>query len=105
MGSAHTITIDEQIYLEDVLNTALTSLCFNDEALFFLVKSRLPVLGSTLLKCRIIRISKLHDNCEQNFAVLYKSELHNIDMCDMIKKKRLYIIYKVCNGVKSTTCF
>jgi len=34
-GSVHTTTIDEQIYLEDVLNTALTSLCFKDEALFF----------------------------------------------------------------------
>jgi hypothetical protein len=41
---------------------------------------------------------------EQNFAVLYKSGLNIIDMCDMMKK-RLYIIYKVCNGVKSNTCF
>ena len=41
---------------------------------------------------------------EQNLAVLYKSELNNTDMCDMMKK-RLYIIYKVSKGVKSTTCF
>jgi hypothetical protein len=32
--SAHTTTADEQIYLEDVLNKALTSLCFSDEAPF-----------------------------------------------------------------------
>jgi hypothetical protein len=46
--------------LEAFLNMSLRSACFNDEACV-LVKSKMFVHGTTLLKCCVIRISKLSD--------------------------------------------
>jgi len=58
--SSDNTTEDVQTHLEAFVNMSLRSACFNDEA-FFLMKSKTSSLGTTLHKCRIIRISKLLD--------------------------------------------
>jgi hypothetical protein len=52
--SGNTTTVDVQTLLEAFLNMSLRSAFFIDEA-FFLVKSKISRLGTTFLKCWIIR--------------------------------------------------
>ena len=51
--------VDVQTLLEGFWNMSLRSACFNDET--FLVRSKTSGLGTTLLKCLIIRITDLSD--------------------------------------------
>jgi hypothetical protein len=59
-GSEGTTTVDVRTLLEAFFNVSLRSACFIDEA-FSQVKSKTSSLGTTLLKCHIIRISELFD--------------------------------------------
>jgi hypothetical protein len=67
-GSGDTKTVDVQTFLEAFLNMSLKSAYFIDEV-FFLVKSKTSSLGTTFLKCQIIRISELPDVRLKEFVV------------------------------------
>jgi hypothetical protein len=57
-GPGDTKMVDVQTHLEAFLNTSLKSVCFNDKVFFSPDKSKTSGLGTTLLKCQIIRFSK-----------------------------------------------
>ena len=67
--------VDVQTFLEALFNMVLRSSYFTDEA-FFLVKSHPSILGTTPLKCQIIRIPSLLDiRLKELCCVCYFSSL------------------------------
>jgi hypothetical protein len=65
-GSGDTTTVDEQTLLEAFFEHVPEICLFHGQS-FFLIKSKTSGLGTTLLKCQIIRISGLPDDRLKEF--------------------------------------
>jgi hypothetical protein len=72
-GSGDTPAADAQTLLEAFLDMSLISDNFTDEH-FFQVKSETPIHGTSLLKCRIVRISELSDVGLKEFCCICNVE-------------------------------
>lgn len=69
-GSGETTMVNVRTLLEAFLNLSQRSVSFIDEA-FFLVGSKTSSLGTVLLKCQIVRISRLLDVWVKGLYCIY----------------------------------